>query len=374
MRVRIVADDLTGALDTAAPLVPLAGPLPVFWDHRSSLWTTGSFALDTESRDVDAPDAAWLDAFAGADLAYKKIDSLLRGNTGCEVAACLASGRFPSVVIAPAFPAQQRITTGGRQYWRRDTALPWQAVDCDLADELRRRGAKLHLAASADAVAGHGAFFCDAATEPDLAPLVDAGRRLEPPVLWCGSAGLARALAGRSQPHAVPPLEAPLLFVIGSHHPVTLAQIEALAVDAPEIVVRVQTADAAGAAVKAVADALTRHGRAALVIEVADGTGAAVAGPIFDRVLSRASLELSPPRSLIVTGGATLHRLVLALGAEALLVSGEPLPGIARSRLEGGCWHGSEVISKSGAFGDSGILIRLALSAKGDRPKGGEHD
>jgi uncharacterized protein YgbK (DUF1537 family) len=374
MRIRIVADDLTGALDTAAPLVPLAGPLPVFWDHRSSLGATGSFALDTESRDVDAPDAAWLDAFAGADLAYKKIDSLLRGNTAREVAACLANGRFPSVVIAPAFPAQQRITTGGRQYWRADAALPWQAVDCDLAGELRQRDAALRLAASANAVAGHGTFLCDGATEADLAALVDAGRRLEPPVLWCGSAGLARALAGRSQPHAMPSLEPPLLFVIGSHHPVTLAQIEALAADAPDLMVRVRTADAAGAAIKAVADALTRHGRAALAIEVADGTGPAVAGPIFDRVLGRAVMDLPPPGSLIVTGGATLHRLVLALGAEALLVNGEPLPGIARSRLQGGRWQGCEVISKSGAFGEPGLLIRLALSAKGDRRKVDEHD
>ena len=31
--VRIVADDLTGALDTAAPFAAASGPLPVFWDR-----------------------------------------------------------------------------------------------------------------------------------------------------------------------------------------------------------------------------------------------------------------------------------------------------------------------------------------------------
>ncbi len=370
MQIRIVADDLTGALDTAAPLVALAGPLPVYWNPAQAAATAGSFALDTESRDVDAPGADWLDAFSGADLAYKKIDSLLRGNTALEVAACLASGRFPSAVIAPAFPAQQRITAGGRQYWRADGALPWQAVACDLWAELRDRGVALRLATGAEALAGGGHFFCDAVSEHDLAALVDAGRRLQPPVLWCGSAGLARALAGAPQAGALPRLDPPLLFVLGSHHPVTLAQIEALTAQAPEVLIRVPPTRTAGPAIREVAEALDRHGRAALWIEIADGTGPAVAGPIFDRILGRARQELLPPRSLIVTGGATLHRLVQRLEADALLVTGEPLPGIARSRIRGGGWDGCEVISKSGAFGESGLLIQLADCAKAVRPKG----
>ncbi len=369
MRVRIVADDLTGALDTAAPLVALAGPLPVYWDRAAILKAADSFALDTESRDVDAPESAWLEAFAGADLAFKKIDSLLRGNTARDVVACLANGRFPSVVIAPAFPAQQRITAGSRQYWRTDAGAPWQAVACDLASELRRSSVTLRMAASAAALAGAGTFFCDAASEHDLAALVTAGRRLAGPILWCGSAGLARALAGAPGEAAVPRLEPPLLLVIGSHHPVTLTQIQALAEQAPEVLIRIRPGDAIGAAIRAVDEALVRHGRAALVIEIADGTGAAVAGPIFDRILGHADRELPRPRSLIVTGGATLHRLVRALGVGALIVTGEPLPGVARSRVQGGGWHDTAVVSKSGAFGDPGLLLRLA-----DSIKAGSHD
>jgi D-threonate/D-erythronate kinase len=366
MRVRIVADDLTGALDTAAPLVPLGRPLPVFWGHAPSLLTAESFALDTESRDADLPGAEWLDAFADAELAYKKIDSLLRGNTAREVALCLASGRFRSAVIAPAFPAQQRITKGGRQYWRAGTALPWQPVSCDLAADLSRAGAPVRLAASADALAGGGIFLCDAASEAELAAVVDAGRRLEPPVLWCGSAGLARALAGARRPSTPSRLQPPLLLVIGSHHPVTLAQIEALAAHAPELLIRLPPGAAVAPAIQSVAEALARDGRAALVIALADGTGPAIARPVFDRILGHAGWELPSPGSLIVTGGATLHRLVKVLGAEALLVKGEPLPGIARSTIQGGLWPGCEVISKSGAFGDPGLLIRLALSDQGD--------
>jgi D-threonate/D-erythronate kinase len=53
------------------------------------------------------------------------------------------------------------------------------------------------------------------------------------------------------------------------------------------------------------------------------------------------------------------------LRARALLVDGEPLPGVPRSALEGGLWDGAAVISKSGAFGDPSLLIRLVESAMG---------
>jgi len=357
--VRIVADDLTGALDAAAPLVGLAGPLPVLWDGSAARTMRGSFALDSESRERPAPPEHSLAALRGADLAYKKIDSLLRGRTVDEIAACLASGLFASVVIAPAFPAQQRITRGGRQYWRPAATAAWQPVEVELMAELRRRGLPVSQAPSVDEIAGRGSFLCDATTEDDLAAIVRAGRALTAPLLWIGTAGLAHALAGPSGlagPTALPP---PLLLVIGSHHPVTLAQLEQLAAHAPDAIaaIRLGSGDFT-AAHERLAAALADHGRAALVFALPDGTGADVAGPLFDRVLALASARLPPPRSLGVTGGATLFRLVRALDARALLVSGELMPGIAVSRLDGGRWPGATVLSKSGAFGATDLLVR----------------
>jgi D-threonate/D-erythronate kinase len=365
--LRIVADDLTGALDSAAPLARRAGALPVFWDQAAIAGGAGSFALDTDSREAPRAAAEWLPALCGADLAYKKIDSLLRGNTAREIGACLASDWFRSAVIAPAFPAQQRITRAGRQYWRADPFERWQLVACDLAATLRSEGLELRLAPSAAAVVGSGFFLCDAATEADLGELAATGERLAPPILWCGSAGLARALAGAPPVSATPPLAPPLLLVIGSHHPVTLAQIEALARHAPEVVTRVRPTEPETIArlLRRVAAALAGGGAAALVIEVADGTGAELAAPLFDRVLSAAAACLERPRSLVVTGGATLHRLVAVLGTRSLLVNGEPLPGVPRSEFQGGLWDGADVISKSGAFGDPSLLIRLVQPAMG---------
>ena len=317
----------------------------------------GSFALDSETRDAGRPWSDWLEGFRGAGLAFKKIDSLLRGRTVDEIAACLESGLFASALIAPAFPGQQRVTQGGRQSWRAGPTHAWQPVERDLMAELQGRGAPIRHAPSAEAVAGRGFFLCDAVTDGDLRALVDAGWRLAGPLLWVGTAGLSRALAGPSEPRAATTLPAPLLMVIGSHHEVTLAQLERLAAHAPEAVATIGPETDVAAAVDAVAAALDA-GRAGLVLALPDGTGAEVAGPLFDRVLRLVALRLPMPASLVVSGGATLFRLVRALGAGSLLVTGEALPGVARSRLQGGRWPGATVISKSGAFGTPDLLVR----------------
>jgi D-threonate/D-erythronate kinase len=186
--VRIVADDLTGALDAAAPLVGVAGPMAVIWDENgaAAIEERGSFALDTESRDREVPPASLLAALRGAELAYKKIDSLLRGRTVDEIAACLEGGGFASAVIAPAFPAQQRITRDGRQYWRPTATAAWQPVEVDLMAELSHRGLPIRHASSVDRIAGRGFFLCDAMAEDDLSAIVRAGRALQAPC--CGSA------------------------------------------------------------------------------------------------------------------------------------------------------------------------------------------
>jgi uncharacterized protein YgbK (DUF1537 family) len=194
---------------------------------------------------------------------------------------------------------------------------------------------------------------------------VPAGNALEPPRLWIGTAGLARALAGPQLP-ALTALPVPLLIVVGSHHPVTLAQVERLAALAPAAVAAIGAADQVEEALATVAGALAGAGRAALVLALPDGSGAEVAGPLFDRALTLAADRLVPPAALVVTGGATLYRLVRAFGATALAVTGELLPGIARSRLEGGRFAGATVISKSGAFGSPDLLVRCwQLAAAG---------
>jgi hypothetical protein len=50
-RLRLLADDLTGALDSAARFVPLTGPVAVTWQDVA---VDGSVALDSGTRDLPA--------------------------------------------------------------------------------------------------------------------------------------------------------------------------------------------------------------------------------------------------------------------------------------------------------------------------------
>ena len=50
-------------------------------------------------------------------------------------------------------------------------------------------------------------------------------------------------------------------------------------------------------------------------------------------------------------GGRTLLSICRAVGASRLDVDGETSPGIPHSRINGGRWTGTRVLSKSGGFG-----------------------
>src|ERR1700733_4530430 len=95
--LKLLADDLTGALDTVAEFVGIFGPSPVVWPATSPSQAGESLAIDSGTREL-GPDEAFAvirgiaPQLAGADIAYKKIDSRLRGPWVAELEACLKSG------------------------------------------------------------------------------------------------------------------------------------------------------------------------------------------------------------------------------------------------------------------------------------------
>lgn len=356
-RLRLIADDLTGALDTAAEFVPLLGSVRVRWGTPAGDAAALAFDAATREGTAETAEAAvgaaarQLD-LAGADIAYLKLDSLLRGHAGAEIAACRAAGRFSHVVIAPAFPFQNRRTRAGRQWAPLDGA--WRATGEDIAATLSQRGVAVTLAGPGDSLPA-GLSLWDAESDADLAALV-ATARAEPGarILWCGSGGLAGALvaASTSAPALTPPLASPLLGLFGTDHPVTHAQL-----------------DRAGAATLTVDDIAT--GAAAVTRRLAREPAAFVrlALPALERVdaarriaadLGRLADAVAQPATLVCGGGETLRALLSHLDAEGLDVLGRLEPGVPVARLVGGRWAGVSVVSKSGAFGDPGFLVRLA--------------
>ena len=71
--------------------------------------------------------------------------------------------------------------------------------------------------------------------------------------------------------------------------------------------------------------------------------------------------------ALIATGGETARAVLLAMGVRALTVDGELEPGVALTRTDGGL----TVITKAGAFGDRGTLLRAARRLGRGRGPGG---
>lgn len=359
----ILADDLTGALDTAAPFATPSEPVHVSWlaDALSGL---PRIAFDTESRDIAATEAAQsatvaLHRFGGAGLAFKKLDSLIRGNTFTETAACAASGVFRSVVIAPAFPEERRITRCGTQIAPGRDGLPTPVAD--LATGLRGRGVALTLVARGGRLPDCGVSLCDAETPDDLAAIARQGAGLEGPVLWCGSAGLARALGrgGRSrQPLLL--ADGPRLFVVGSPHPVALAQAARLRLMLESATAAVTGELCPTAAIAPAARALAA-GRSAALVFAMPPVEAAEAEAVMTTTFA-ALARLPPPAVAVVVGGDTLYRLCRALAASSLIALGEWGPGIPMARIAGGAWDGTSIVTKSGAFADGDVLVRLLES------------
>jgi D-threonate/D-erythronate kinase len=361
MRIRLLADDRTGAIDTAVRFVPLAGPLLVRWDIATARSSTGGLAFDMGTRELsDARSSELATAAAellrGADLAYLKCDSLLRGSLAQEIVACLNAQPFDHCIIAPAFPAQRRITRDGRQWAAAHGSDEWQLVGPDLAAQLGAFGFTVNKCRAGDR-APAGVSLWDAETIEALRQIVVEGRRLPGRVLWCGSAGLAEAMAG-AEPLRIETTGSPLLALVGTDHPVTLRQLNEVE---PYRVV-FDPEDAVGIA--AIEAQLQRKGAAIVTVRMPNvpdrHLAASRVGAGFTNLLGR----LPQPGTLFVTGGETLSDVCAALGAEALEVQSEIEPGIPVSVLKGGKWQGVRVISKSGAFGNEGLIRRLISLAQ----------
>jgi uncharacterized protein YgbK (DUF1537 family) len=346
--LRLIADDLTGALDTAAQFTGAICPLPVLLDQTAAA-PEGSYALNLSCRDGDQRTAVActrdsLYCYSGADLAFKKIDSLLRGHWAAELAEVIKSGMFRRIVLAPAVPAHGRLTRGGLQMLAQPSGDP--VLIKDVVAELKRHG-----------VSSRG-FDCeivllDAESDADLDAIAKRYAS-EPATLWCGAAGLARALA-QEPPRAARPLDEPHLVIVGSRHPVTLRQLEVLGGEWPGLLTPMTAEPSFVASVGAT---LETFGACVVLPALPSGLSESEAAKRITRGLELLSGRLPPLGGLTVIGGETFAALCRVLKATRLSVAGEFLHGVPASRIESGLWSGTFCASKSGAFGEPDWLLK----------------
>ncbi|GGF72561.1 hypothetical protein GCM10007301_35460 [Azorhizobium oxalatiphilum] len=364
--VRLIADDLTGALDAAISFVAPGQHIPVYWHRPPAGAAPASLALDSGTREADGASARRALTGLVRDLPrdrnalfYAKLDSLLRGQAAAEIAGWMEALAPTRCIIAPAFPHHGRITSGGIQHLCRDGAR--HPVGADLTAGLAAEGHAVRLCRPGDPVPD-GISLWDAETDADLAAIAAAARTCPGTTLWCGSGGLAVALAGVSGRAEVAPaqLPRPLLGLFGTDHSVTRTQLSACG-DAV-----LALTDGGPASARTLADHMTARGVVLATLSLPDGTPRETAAARIAEEFARVLEQMTPPATLVVSGGETLRGLCLALGAERLDLYGQIEAGVPCSILRGGRFDGVHVVSKSGAFGAPSLLRRLISTCEGE--------
>lgn len=381
----VVADDLTGAADTAAGLVDAGFATVVAWPGEAidGIGGVDAIALDAGSRVLDPAAAAAATTAAvawarqrGARCLYKKCDSLLRGHIAVELDACLRAWHPDAVAIfSPAFPRAGRTTVNGRQFaLGRDVgglaeifaAAGLSVAAIDLARvRSDRLTAALRVAAEAKIV------ILDAAEDDDLLRIAAAGRALDRPVVWAGTGGLIRAVARAAvdhrsverRPAAAAPRPGPVMIVCGSASTVAGEQVDRVAAAGVHTIVvpaaALRTPDSA--AVDAIAEECSirlRDGRdVAVAIDAGPKAGDALAD---DRIIvQRLAAALAPCAALAggltATGGDTATAMLRAWRITSVRVTGEAEPGVALGVAAGD--RSIAVATKAGAFGSPDALV-----------------
>ncbi len=396
MDIAILADDLTGACDTAVPFLRSSLPAQVSLSLHPPLPISGILAMDTNSRDVDSVTAACRVTAAITALQgdpphywYSKIDSMLRGSVASEIRTVMQATNADLVLLAPAFPAQFRFTVNGCQFLHQRpvtgqhstshlpsilSAASLPSILCSLMEIRHSPGC---LATLLTASLSGTVIICDAVTDADLDVIAQTALASHRHLLWCGTGGLAAAFARQYYgiaPILLPPplTDAPVLTVVGSLHPITREQLTALHASAGLPVVWVN-----GNLLER--DTHTEHDRviaALLRWLTADQSVCLATSPVraAATIVTRSlgtivahTLQQFPLQRLIITGGEVSRAVCQHLGVTLLQLVGEVVPGVPVSLTING-YPDLYLITKSGGFGQSDTLFRAYQYLRGLSP------
>ncbi|MFH8573747.1 four-carbon acid sugar kinase family protein [Streptomyces sp. NPDC017993] len=408
-RVLALADDLSGAAETAAVLglrsrIVLrtvdAGRNSSAASADVTPWASSdesaAVVLDLDSRQLGPGPAARAVAEAlrwgmrphgmraeGVVL-LKKVDSLLRGNLATEAEAYAAQAA--GVVIAPALPALGRTVQGGVVHlngaplhttdaWRAEPRSAPHSVAAAL-DGLRTRVVPLavvraplpELVAELHSCLALGYHpVCDTEADDDLDAIAQATLQLDSEVRLLGTGGLAAALGRQlTESEARQPGEwqspgapRPLLVVVGTAEPTAAAQIAHLVEEGARHITLPAEADAFDAAdAFGATDVYGTAGASDITVLSLDNSAGVHPGSARRLVdaLARAAAALGHGADLVLTGGETARRVLDALGVARLTPIGQIHHGAVHCLTP----DGRSVVTRPGSFGGPDSLLRIA--------------
>ena len=391
IRLLVIADDLTGALDTGARLAAGGAEtlvLPAWRDVSGGL--PEILVVNAKTRHLPPDEARRIVreicVRCPAERIYKKTDSALRGNVGAELAGVLDACPEMEISFVPAFPAVGRTVRDGRLSMKgvpiQKTAFgrdPFEPVRTDcVADVLRAQAdEKIVLSVPGDVPGGRlrRIRVWDAETDADLSVIARTIAETDGTRLLAGCAGFAGALPDafgfRGRKAGGIPAAERMLVLCGSLHPATKAQISfAAARGMARIRLDAALLAVAGAwdlpegreRLRGIVDRL--RAERVLMIDTADpGANAGPAGgsklvaeslgALF-RGLVRSEIPFLP----LLTGGDTLSACMDALGADAVRPLGEAADGVVIARFSDG-GKAMYMLTKSGGFGGETLIADL---------------
>lgn len=397
VKIAVVADDLTGAGDTAVQFVRVGWRTQLsMGGARDALADSASaraevLAVTSHSRALPGDEAARvvreeiaLLRGAGVRRLYKKVDSTLRGAFRAEVEAAQAAwGEDAIAVVCPAFPDTGRTVEQGMLLVNgvpvaetsvgRDPVTPVTEshiptlLGCahvvpgegETPVELARRLAQAGPVVSVDAKTGE-----------DLARLARAVAELGERAVPVGAGGLAAPLA---RVWAGEETRGPVVVVVTSQHSAARLQAARLReqgarVWCPGLDVLASPEGWAAWSREALAAESGRAADGDMVLLLApEGRRPDLGSDDVARRLGALGAELvraTNAAGVIATGGDGASQVLGALGATGIALVDEVTGGVPLGTLTGGGSAGLPVVTKAGGFGAEDVLVRAARAIR----------
>ena len=396
--VVVLSDDLTGAVAAASESARAGASTEVVsWDRLPEASKAQALVIDTNSRLLGSAEAAdrvrtvaiaAMRTFGPSPVMYKRLDSLLRGNTFAEIEAWQQEVRRP-IIMAAAAPSYAVTTVDGCQHVGGELMTldangpdgtpmhPRQLLAAELISLQTLRKDDFTSRLSAAILEGRNVTV-DSESLSDLSRVavgVRAIQRTGRNVGLAGSYGLLGAwfevALTRTRPGA--------LVVATSYRAATRRQIEVIAESLDTLVLDATRNEDEIVFTEAVAG--LNSGKNVALITTQEGAPAVE--PRQDVALHTAAIAARvlaevTPTGLVLLGGEVSSALMRLLAPTGLSVAAEPWPATPIMRLHGGRHDGLLAVIQSGSQGDATRTLHAmeVLAAVDDgrlaRPTGGK--
>lgn len=416
VKLLIIADDFTGALDTGVKFAACGAETRVVtnksYDFEKVNEAVEVLVVDAETRHLE-PGNAYQVVYditksacrVGIPHIYKKTDSALRGNIGSELKAVLDASNEAALHFIPAFPKMNRTTKGGVHYIEGipvENSIfgtdPFEPVTCSYIPDL------IHLQTDVKvAVSGCGeSEFTD---EPEIVvynaetdqAVMEIGNYLNERKqlhIMAGCAGFASVLSSllnlEGRRKDIQEFKEHFLVACGSVNPITRSQLDYAErhgftrlrmTPEQKLEPGYMESPSGKALIRAWKEICLKQRRCILDTNDMDGSSGTLDYAkrkrlSMEEVRVRISttlgyvvkelVEAGVDSTMLITGGDSLMGFMNQIGCCEMAPICEMAPGTVLSEFE---LHQKkyEVISKSGGFGGEDLMVNLASIILGEK-------